>query len=176
MGDVGRATRVHGSGVPTGSGIAMDGTAPRSDEQVFRLLYRSHDRIPPEHRKAELGSLFGVARSNNKQQRITGALLVADGHFVQVLEGEEAAVRALFARISADPRHDEVELVETTLLADRVFARWAMAEVGVDGADDVPLIAHTDGIAPAAGHRSTPEQSAVLSTMRAVAAGSPASH
>lgn len=152
----------------------MDTTTSASTEQVFRLLYRSHDRIPPEHRKAELGALFTAARSNNKKQGITGALLVSEGHFVQVLEGDESAVRALFNDIATDPRHDGVELLETTTLANRVFARWAMAEVGLDGGADVALIAHTDGIAPAAGHRSTPEQAAVLNTMRSVATGTTA--
>ncbi len=151
----------------------MNTTTPDGTDQVFRLLYRSHDRTPPEGRKAELGALFTVARSRNKQLGVTGALLLADGHFVQVLEGDEMIVRALYDHIATDPRHDHVELIETTVLAARVFARWAMAEVGLDGAS-VPLIAHADGISPAAGHPSTPEQAAVLATMRAVATDSAA--
>ena len=149
----------------------MDTATPDSD-QVFRLLYRSHDRITTD-RKLELGALFTSARSRNKKLGVTGALLLADGHFVQVLEGDETSVRALYDHIATDPRHDEVHLVETVDRAPRVFGRWAMAEVSGDG-EDVPLIAHTDGISPAAGHRSSPEQAALLATMRAVATGSTA--
>lgn len=145
-----------------------------SGEQVFRLMYRSHDLIAPEHRKVALGELFSVARSQNKKRSVTGALLVADDHFVQVLEGDEQVVRDLFDHIAHDPRHENVQIVETGVVSDRVFARWSMAEVGVDGAGDTPLIAHADGIAPAAGHRSTPEQAAVLDRMRAEATNSPA--
>ena len=58
-----------------------------SDLAVFRLIYRSRDLIPPDTRKTELGALFSEARSNNKKQDITGALLVHGDWFAQVLEG-----------------------------------------------------------------------------------------
>lgn len=140
-------------------------------ESTFRLIYRSRNVIPADRRKTELGLLFGVARSNNKQQHITGALLLADDTFVQVLEGEETAVRAVFDHISGDPRHDSVSLLEAGQVEARVFSRWAMAKVAEDGEPDIPLIAHTDGISPAAGHRLTPEQEQLLNVMRAAARG-----
>lgn len=135
-------------------------------EASFRLIYRSHDLIPAENRKADLGDLFSKARSNNKARNITGALLVSDDWFVQTLEGEEAAVRDLFAVIEADPRHDNVSVLQTSLVAERVFQRWSMARVGEDGAPDVTLIAHTDGIARAASRGTTSAQDEVLDIMR----------
>jgi hypothetical protein len=138
---------------------------------VFQLIYRSTSRIGPEDRKQELGALFSIARSRNKERHITGALLCTDDTFVQLLEGDEAAVRAVFDRISRDPRHDAVALLASGLVADRVFSRWAMAEVADDGSSDTPLIAHTDGISPAAGRRTTPEQDRVLGLMRVAARG-----
>ncbi len=62
-------------------------------------------------------------------------------------------------------------LLASGLVADRVFSRWAMAEVADDGSSDTPLIAHTDGISPAAGRRTTPEQDRVLGLMRVAARG-----
>lgn len=50
-----------------------------------------------------------------------------------------------------------------------MFARWSMARVAADGESDIPLIAHTDGISPAAGRGTTPEQDRLLATMRAAA-------
>ena len=142
---------------------------------VFRLMYRSRNRIPLEDRKRELGALFTKARSNNKGRQICGALVLSDEWFVQVLEGDEAAVRELFARIERDPRHDSVALLDTRSVDDRVFARWAMAKVADDGEPDIPLIAHTDGISRAAGRPTTPEQDRVLDLMReAVRAARPA--
>jgi hypothetical protein len=52
-----------------------------------------------------------------------------------------------------------------------VFARWAMARVSPDGEPDIPLIAHTSGIIPAAGRGTTPEQETVLDIMRQAASG-----
>lgn len=80
-------------------------------------------------------------------------------------------MRALYDRIEADPRHDSVSLLETGMVDDRVFSRWAMAKVATDGEPDIPLIAHQDVISPAAGRGTTPEQDSVLATMRAAARG-----
>ena len=144
-------------------------------DTTFRLTYRSRDRIPLAERRAELGELFSGARANNKRQGITGALLVRDDWFVQALEGDEAVVRRLFAAIEADPRHDAVELLEAHVVGQRVFARWSMAQVAEDGETDIPLIAHTDGISPAAPRGDTTrEQARVLEFMRAAARVSPA--
>ena len=138
---------------------------------VFQLMYRSSSRIGPDDRKKELGALFSTARSRNKQRQVTGALLCTDDSFVQLLEGDETAVRTIFERISHDPRHDSVAVLSSGPVADRVFSRWAMAEVAEDGSSDTPLIAHTDGISPAAGRRTTPEQDRVLALMRTAARG-----
>jgi hypothetical protein len=138
--------------------------APGAD-RVFRLIYRSRNLISPDDRKTELGSLFSAARSSNKKQAITGALLVHGDWFAQVLEGREEPVRALFAQIEQDGRHDRVVVLEEGP-AQRVFGRWAMARVSAEGEPDIPLIAHRDGIAPAASRGTTPDQEAVLDVMR----------
>jgi hypothetical protein len=135
-------------------------------EQVFRLIYRSRSRLAPDTSKPALGKLFSQARSNNKQRHITGALLVSGEWFAQVLEGEEELVRSLYSTIAQDTRHDQVKLLTTVEGADRLFSRWAMARVSEDGEPDIPLIAHTDGISPAAGHPITPQQAFVLDYMR----------
>jgi len=140
-------------------------------ERTYRLMYRSRSLIPPGQVKKELGTLFGVARSQNKKQHITGALLLSDETFVQVLEGDEPAVRALYSHIAEDPRHDSVALLESGTVDERVFSRWSMAQVGEGDEADIPLIAHTDGISPAAGRRTTPKQELVLDVMRAAARG-----
>jgi hypothetical protein len=132
---------------------------------VFRLIYRSRNLIPPDDRRTELGSLFSAARSSNKKQDITGALLVHGDWFAQVLEGSEAPIRTLFARIEQDGRHDSVSVIASGP-ATRVFGRWSMARVSADGEPDIPMIAHKDGIAPAASRGTTPDQEAVLDVLR----------
>lgn len=156
------------SETPTDSGTPTDHAA----SPVFRLIYRSHNLIPGTERKTALGILFSEARSNNKKKNITGALLIHDDWFVQTLEGDEQAVQALYDHIAKDPRHSNVTLMETGNVPGRVFSRWSMAEVAESPAKpDVFLIAHTDGISPAAGHPTTPEQESVLNIMRAAARG-----
>ena len=151
----------------------MDGTAQQVDGVVYRLVYRSRNVIPDGERRAELGRLFSAARSHNKRQNITGALLLLDDCFVQTLEGDEDQVQALLARIEADPRHDALEVLETGLVDRRVFARWSMAKVADEQDEpDIPLIAHVRGISPAAPRGdSTSDQEAVLQVMRQAARG-----
>ena len=137
-----------------------------TETQPFRLIYRSRSRITPEDRSAELADIFSVARSNNKQAGITGALLVTDHWFVQALEGEEPAVQRLYGHILEDDRHDDVTVIESGAVDGRVFPRWAMAEVSKLGRADIPLHATAGRIHAAAEQPVTREQSAVLTTMR----------
>lgn len=142
----------------------MDGA---STDAVFRLIYRSRDRIPLDERRAELGELFSQARSSNKKRGLTGALLITDDYFVQTLEGDEQVVRALFARIEVDPRHDRVEVLDATTVPSRVFVRWSMAKIAEEDEPDINLIAHVKGISAAASRGDgTPEQEGVLKVMR----------
>ena len=145
----------------------MNVTAPEpAPGGIFRLIYRSHDLLPKQTRRADLGELFSTARSNNKERDITGALLVADDWFVQTLEGDESAVRTLFTKIAKDPRHDSVAVLEEGTVDARVFSRWAMAKVAHDGEPDIPLLANTKGITAAASRGTTPEQESILQIMR----------
>ena len=79
-----------------------------TETPTFRLIYRSHNRIPGDRRKAELGAIFSAARSTNKRLDVTGALLTSGDWFVQALEGDEAVVRDLYERIGKDARHERV--------------------------------------------------------------------
>jgi Sensors of blue-light using FAD len=136
------------------------------ETRPFRLIYRSRSRIADEERASALAQIFGVARSNNKQTGITGALLVTDRWFVQALEGDETAVQRLYEHIRDDARHDEVTVIESAAVDARVFSRWAMAEVSKLGRADIPLHVTEGRIHAAAEQPVTREQSAVLKTMR----------
>lgn len=139
-----------------------------SSDPTFRLIYRSHMRIPQEQRKAVLGEIFSAARSNNKRQEVTGALLVSDNWFVQALEGEEQAVRSLYEHIARDTRHERVAVVDEQTVDGRAFGRWSMAQVSDDGEPDIPLLMNRNkgGITRAAPRPTTSDQDAVLDYMR----------
>ena len=136
---------------------------------MFRLIYTSHSLIDPDQERSVLGEIFTTARRRNRELGVTGALLTAPDGFAQVLEGEETTVRALYERISRDPRHERVSLLEAGPVEGRVFGRWAMARVSEDGAPDIRLLSNAQrGVIVAAGgeHHTTDEQEDVLSTMR----------
>jgi hypothetical protein len=52
-----------------------------------------------------------VARTSNRKQDVTGALLTHGDWFVQALEGQEATVRALYERIHRDRRHEKITVI-----------------------------------------------------------------
>lgn len=150
--------------------------AATPDLPVFRLVYRSHNLVPAPDRKAELGAIFSVSRSGNRERGVTGALLTHGDWFVQTLEGDEGVVRDLYDRIAEDRRHDAVSVIFAERVRDRVFSRWAMAQVSDEGEPDIPLLMNRDrgGASPAAPRRTTPEQEFVLDFMRdVVREGSP---
>ena len=155
----------------------MNQPATESEAPVFRLIYRSRIQILAARKKLALGAIFSEARSNNKSKHITGALMVSDDWFVQTLEGPEEDVRGLYKRIETDPRHDSFSVLEERKDVGRLFARWSMAEVS-SGSDeaDIFLLAHRDGISPAASLRPTPDQESILQVMRVAARGGSFQH
>jgi hypothetical protein len=54
--------------------------------------------------------IIRVSHNRNRQFRLTGVLILLDGWFLQVLEGEGRSVRQRFAVIAADTRHCGVEV------------------------------------------------------------------
>lgn len=144
--------------------------AAAASQPTFRLIYRSHSLIPADQSRTELGEIFATARRKNRELGITGALVISGDAFVQALEGDERAVRALYATICEDPRHDDLAILEETTVAGRTFGRWAMARVDEDGGADIRLVSNASkGVIVAAKRGDstiTPEQEAVLATMR----------
>jgi hypothetical protein len=75
---------------------------------------------------ADLRLLLAKSRERNEREGITGMLLFKDGHFMQVVEGEDEAVKRLHDRIQADPRHRGIVTVDGGPIEARRFADWRM--------------------------------------------------
>ena len=146
-------------------------SAPVPADAVFRLVYRSHSRIEPERSASALSDILGVARSKNTALGITGALVLYQDWFAQVLEGDEARVLALFATIRADGRHSSLQVTEQVSGVGRAFPRWAMAFVGEHGRPDAPQVATSTGTAEAAPWRLSDEQERVVAELRNLTRG-----
>ncbi|MBF9239299.1 BLUF domain-containing protein [Hymenobacter sp. BT683] len=95
------------------------------DVSQYHVLYRSLATQP--FTETQLEDLLASARPFNAANQLTGLLLYSEGRFVQVLEGPEAAVRALYARIQQDPRHNHVVTVSEGPGPGRRFGEWGMA-------------------------------------------------
>ena len=91
---------------------------------MIQLVYVSSAIKPFE--SDELVELLARAREKNTRLQITGLLLYKGGNFMQLLEGEEAPVRALFDVIHADPRHHGTEVMLEEEIDQRAFGDWSM--------------------------------------------------
>ena len=140
-------------------------------EAVFRLIYRSRSLMPANTASAELAKIFSTARANNKASDITGALMMHEAWFAQVLEGPEDKVRALFEKIKTDKRHDVVETRTQGMVSGRAFARWAMAEVQDQGEHDMPILATQKGLEEGAPWKVSATQTPVLAELRLLTRG-----
>lgn len=91
---------------------------------IFQLCYTS--TATSDMQRNDLVQLLRVSRSKNQAAGITGLLLYSADRFVQLLEGEETAVRALYARILQDGRHRDVVTVFEEQVEERECPDWSM--------------------------------------------------
>ena len=105
---------------------------------MFYLVYVS---VAAENvSKDELLEILAQSRTRNAEAGITGMLLYKDGNFMQVLEGEEQAVRDLYARIRRDPRHLGIVTLVEGQRESRCFGDWSMGfqDLSAPEASEVP--------------------------------------
>ena len=93
-------------------------------KSVFMLIYTS--RAAVEVTPAVLSDLIKTSQARNAHDGITGLLVFRAGHFLQLLEGEESKVRALYADICDDSRHHSVILQGEALTESRIAPDWSM--------------------------------------------------
>ena len=100
---------------------------------LFHLIYVS-TAVEPMSDEA-LAALLEQSRTRNSRNRITGLLLYKNGHFMQVLEGDEANVMKIFASIERDSRHKNVDVLRAEYIQYRDFPDWSMGFENVDKLD-----------------------------------------
>ena len=153
----------------------MNVNAAVQAEPCFRLIYRSRSLLAEQSGNVEAGlsEILRVARTNNRKQGITGALMMYEHKdwFAQVLEGTETEIDTLFERIKRDPRHKSVEVIEADDAPARLFGKWAMALIAEHGEPDAPLVATAGGISEAAPWQVTEDQENVLTQLRDITRG-----
>lgn len=91
---------------------------------VFGLVYLSRASI--DFSSQQLQELVKKSQQHNQKLEITGMLLMSDGYFFQLLEGEEEFVSRLFNVISEDKRHQDVHVLFSGNLVKRYCPNWSM--------------------------------------------------
>ena len=104
--------------------LELDEVDELLDRSIYQVLYHSRATQPPS--ETDLRDLLAQAEDHNARHQITGLLLYSAGRYVQVLEGNQADVQALYARICRDPRHAQVVTVSEGPGPQRLFADWSM--------------------------------------------------
>ena len=103
---------------------------------IHRLVYVSAATTP--FTDNELNELLTVARKNNHARGVSGMLLYHGGSFIQVLEGDQAEVETIFAKIEQDPRHENASVLLKGDVEERTFEAWAMGYVPTKSKKDIP--------------------------------------
>lgn len=109
-------------------------------DKLTHLIYCS--AAIPALSPADLGAILEIARRKNSQLSVTGMLLYSSGSFFQVLEGDEATVMELFARIADDRRHTNATMIIREPIARRAFGDWTMGFAEIDA----PELANIEGL------------------------------
>ena len=86
--------------------------------------------------------IIRTSHNRNSQAGITGGLILIDGYFFQILEGLPAAVEERLKRITADPRHSEIEIRADANIDEPVFESEWMALRDGDVVDSDLLAEH----------------------------------
>lgn len=83
----------------------------------------------PTLSRDEVDAILATSARNNPAREITGLLLYNGRNFLQLIEGEEEALVSLMLRITEDPRHSGITLLDRRAIEERSCPDWAMKRV-----------------------------------------------
>lgn len=92
---------------------------------MIELIYISD--TPNTLDQSTIFEILNSSHAKNKLNDLTGHLYYDGNSFLQIIEGEENAVRSLYEKIKIDPRHTNVETLYENEINERAFEGWEMA-------------------------------------------------
>lgn len=95
---------------------------------------------------AQLKELLTHCRAQNETSGVTGVLVYHQREILQLLEGEADDVLGLYQQIEGDQRHQQLYKLWEGPIAERSFARWAMAFVDQALIEAMPQAVHSSWI------------------------------
>jgi hypothetical protein len=103
----------------------------REDYPIFRLVYLSRPTRP--FTDEDFDDIESKSVEANHLRDVTGLLIVDGERVLQILEGRESAVRKLYDKIEADPRHTVVKMIGPVKDDIRLLMTWNMVVRGLTG-------------------------------------------
>lgn len=92
---------------------------------LYYLLYLGIESFP--FKGKDFDELLIQARERNELLGITGKLIYCEGTFLQLLEGDETNVKAIYGSIEKDSRLIATKLISDGNAENRYFEEWSMA-------------------------------------------------
>ena len=97
---------------------------------MYRIIYLSS--ATTKFTNEEILTLLNASRKNNEANKITGLLLYSDGNFLQIIEGKQKKIKALYAKINMDFRHRNIIKVFEGKVSHRIYPKWHMGFNSID--------------------------------------------
>ena len=91
---------------------------------ILRLTYISCYNT--NNANIEVARILEQARRNNERNGITGALVINESYFLQVIEGSRPIINALLQELVKDKRHLSLRIVECREVEQRRWGKWSM--------------------------------------------------
>ena len=109
---------------------------------LIRCLYAS--RATKLVGESSLDAILKQSRKNNPTHGITGMLCLANGIFVQAIEGGRTEVCRLLGAIYRDERNTGVEILSFEEIAERRFGNWSMGQVNFASVNNAMLLKYSE--------------------------------
>ena len=102
---------------------------------TYRLIYTS--KAAPHVTDADFRTIAMFSSISNKRQNISGLLLHNKGMIMQVLEGHEDEVKALYSRIERDKRHYNIKIELSAEFENPYFQDWSMGYRPIESSEQM---------------------------------------
>lgn len=105
-----------------------------------QLIYTSMLTGPVARRSEVIKQISASSQHRNRERQVTGCMVVVNDRIIQFLEGTREAVGSLYAKLQADERHEDLQILMELVAGERVFPNWNMevyrADAGTPGSEE----------------------------------------
>ena len=102
---------------------------------MYQIIYLS--KASDNLNQQDIENILETAREFNYSKQISGCLIYHNHYFLQMLEGENDDISALYTKIKKDSRHTDIVLLYESTKYDRSFGEWKMVFVDLNSEDDI---------------------------------------